>query len=420
MDKLIIDGGLPVNGTLDISGSKNAALPILTASLLTDESVKLTNLPHLQDVTTMLSLLSIIGCQVKMISNMGVILNADSINQLSIPEKQVGEMRASILILGPLLSKYGRVRIAFPGGCAIGPRPINLHLKALEKLGAKIKISDEFIEATAPNGLQGNHIKFESISVGATENIIMAASLAQGVTTIDNAAEEPEIVDLANFINAMGGKVENAGQSQIKITGVKQLFGCEYEIMPDRIETGTYLAATVATKGEIVVRNADPTTLTAVLEKFEECGADIQYSKREIHLKTHGKRPKPVNITTMPYPGFPTDMQAQFTAINAIADGKATVTETIFENRLSQVYELIRMGADITVDGNRALVVGKESLNPTSLLASDLRASASLVIGALIAKGRSEIYRIYHIDRGYECIEEKFSRLGISIKRLPK
>ena len=419
MDKLIINGGAPIAGSINISGSKNAALPILSASLLTEQPVKLLNLPHLQDVTTMISLFTTLGCSVKMIDEQGVILESKNINT-DVPEQQVGEMRASILILGPLLAKHNKARIAFPGGCAIGSRPINLHLEGMRQLGAKISINGEFIEANAPKGLQGTHIKLSIVSVGATENIIMAAALAEGETIIENAACEPEIIDLANFINAMGGKVKNAGQSVIKITGVKRLYGCEYKIMPDRIETGTYLAATIATKGKIVLHNVLPKTLEIVLGKFRATGAELKIGRDVIELDTHGKRPMPVDITTRPYPGFPTDMQAQFMVINTVADGEATVTETIFENRLSQVYELIRMGAKIEVSGNKAFVVGQPTLNPESVMASDLRASASLVIGALVANGQSEVYRIYHIDRGYECIEEKFSNLGVSIKRLPK
>jgi UDP-N-acetylglucosamine 1-carboxyvinyltransferase (EC 2.5.1.7) len=335
------------------------------------------------------------------------------------PYELVKTMRASILVLGPTLAKFGRADVSFPGGCAIGSRPVDIHLRGLEAMGAEIEVDGGYIRAKAPNGLKGAHFVMEKVSVGATENLVMAAALADGVTILENAAREPEVVDLAECLVAMGAKISGIGSNRLEIEGVKELQGCTYTVMPDRIETGTYLVAAAATGGSIKLRDTRADILTAVIQKLEEAGADVEVGDGTISLDMHGKRPKAVSLRTAPYPAFPTDMQAQFTAMNAVAEGTSTVTETIFENRLIQVHELNRMGANITLEGNTAVITGVEQLKAAPVMASDLRASASLVIAAMTAEGETVVDRIYHIDRGYECIEEKLQQLGVDIRRVP-
>ena len=412
MDKLIIRGSSKLAGSINISGAKNAALPILAATLLSEQPVKISNLPHLHDITTMLELLACMDVSTMVDESMSVELDNSTVTSYKAPYDLVKTMRASILVLGPLLSRFGRAEVSFPGGCAIGSRPVDQHLQGLEAMGANIEIEDGYIVATIDGRLKGAQIVMDIITVGGTENLMMAATLADGKTTIVNAACEPEVVDLANFLNAMGAKVEGAGSNTITIEGVEKLYGCEYRVMPDRIETGTYLAAAVATRGSVTLRKAAPETLEVVLEKLRDAGADVQVGEDWISLDMHGNRPTAVNIKTAPYPGFPTDMQAQFTVVNAVAEGVSRITETIFENRLAQTFELNRMGAKINLQGNTALVEGTMALKAAPVMASDLRASASLVIAGLVAEGVTEVHRIYHIDRGYECIEEKLNQLG--------
>ena len=419
MDKLIIQGGKVLRGEIWISGSKNAALPILSASLLSEGLVTIANLPHLQDVTTTIELLGALGVTVSMDEKMRLEVDTSSLNSLTAPYDLVKTMRASILVLGPMLARYGEANVSFPGGCAIGSRPVDLHLRGLEAMGASIEINEGYICARSDGRLKGAHILMDMVSVGATENLMMAAALAEGTTIIENAAREPEIVDLANCMNAWGADVQGAGSNTITIHGVEKLTGGFFEVMPDRIETGTYLAAAAATGGKVRVRQTDPSTLEAVLLKLEETGAVITQGDDWIELDMQGKRPVAVNIKTAPYPAFPTDMQAQLTAVNAVADGMGMITETIFENRLMQVQELNRMGANISVEGNTALVTGVDRLKGAPVMASDLRASAALVIAGMVAEGETVVDRIYHIDRGYECIEEKLQQLGCKIKRVP-
>jgi UDP-N-acetylglucosamine 1-carboxyvinyltransferase len=419
MEKLLIQGGGALNGTIRISGSKNSALPILAATLLSDEPVKITNLPHLHDITTMIELLGAMGVDVVVDAKLGIEANAGTINSYTAPYDLVKTMRASILVLGPLLAHYGEAHVSFPGGCAIGSRPVDLHLRALEAMGAKIEIADGYIHATIDGRLKGAHILFDMVTVGGTENAVMAASLADGTTIIENAAREPEIVDLCRCLIAMGAIIEGIGTATLTIHGVEKLHGAEYRVMPDRIETGTYLVAAAATRGKILVKDTDPHSLEAVLVKLEEAGAKIEVGADWISLDMQGKRPKAVNIRTAPYPAFPTDMQAQFTAMNTVADGVSKVVETIFENRMIQAHEMSRMGAKISVEGNTVIIEGIERLKAAPVMASDLRASASLVIAGLVADGATLVDRIYHIDRGYECIEEKFKLLGADIRRVP-
>jgi len=419
MDKLLISGGTPLAGEIRISGAKNSALPILAATLLADEPVTVSNLPHLHDITTMIELLGCMGVGVVLDEKMRVEVDASSLHTHVAPYELVKTMRASILVLGPLLSRYGEAEVSFPGGCAIGSRPVDLHLRGLELMGAEITIEGGYIKAKVDGRLKGAHIFMDTVSVGATENLMMAASLAEGKTVIENAAREPEIVDLANCLNALGADVQGAGADSITINGVPKLSGGSYNIMPDRIETGTYLAAAAATRGKVKLRDTDPHILESVLLKLEEAGAKITTGEDWIELDMEGRRPKPVQLRTAPYPGFPTDMQAQLTAVNAVADGVGTVTETIFENRLIQTHELNRMGAHIVLEGNTAIVTGVEKLTGAPVMASDLRASASLVIAGLVAEGETVVDRIYHIDRGYECIEEKLQLLGANIRRVP-
>ncbi len=419
MDKLIIQGGGPLSGTIRISGAKNSALPILAATLLCDETVKISNLPHLHDITTMIELLGCMGVDLIVDEKMGIEANAGTIKSYTAPYELVKTMRASILVLGPLLAHYGEAHVSFPGGCAIGSRPVDLHLRALEAMGAKIEIGDGFIHATSNGRLKGAHILFDTVTVGGSENTVMAAVLADGTTVIENAAREPEVVDLCNCLVAMGAKISGIGSDTLTIEGVEKLHGAEYSVMPDRIETGTYLVAAAASRGSITVKDTDPHLLEAVLVKLEEAGAKIETGDDWISLDMEGRRPKAVNIRTAPYPAFPTDMQAQFTAMNAVADGTSKVVETIFENRLIQAHEMNRMGANISLEGNTAIVTGQEKLKAAPVMATDLRASASLVIAGVIAEGETVIDRIYHIDRGYECIEEKMQLLGANIRRVP-
>ena len=419
MDKLLIQGGNRLSGEITISGAKNAALPILCAGLLTSDQLQLSNVPNLHDVSTMLKLLRQLGLKATQDGHF-VMLQGDAISSLEAPYELVKTMRASILVLGPMVARFGEAEVALPGGCAIGSRPVDLHIRGLEAMGAVIDVEGGYIKAKAPEGgLRGANFFFDTVSVTGTENIMMAASLARGRSVLQNAAREPEVVDLANFLNAMGAKVSGAGTDTITIDGVERLHSATYKVMPDRIETGTYLVAAAATGGRVKVKDTDPTILEAVLEKLKESGAEITTGEDWIELNMHGKRPKAVNVRTAPYPAFPTDMQAQFISLNAIAEGTGAVIETIFENRFMHVYELHRMGAKIQVEGNTAIVTGTERLKGAPVMATDLRASASLVISALTAEGDTLIDRIYHIDRGYECIEEKLQMLGAKIRRVP-
>jgi UDP-N-acetylglucosamine 1-carboxyvinyltransferase len=418
MDKLVIQGGAQLEGEIWISGSKNAALPILFATLLTDQKVMLTNLPHLQDITTTIALLGALGVSISVDDHMQITVESGSLNAVTAPYDLVKTMRASILVLGPLLTKYGEANVSFPGGCAIGSRPVDLHLKGLEAMGAKIEVDQGYIKARSNGRLKGANILMDMVSVGATENLMMAAALAEGTTVIQNAAREPEIVDLAKCMNALGAKVEGYGTNTLTIHGVEKMTGGKYSIMPDRIETGTFLAAAAATGGRIKVTKADPASLEAVLLKLKETGAEITQGDDWIQLDMKGERPKAINLKTAPYPGFPTDMQAQLSVVNAVAEGTGRITETIFENRHMQVQELNRMGANIAVEGNTAVVTGVDQLKGAPVMASDLRASAALVIAGMVASGETAVDRIYHIDRGYECIEEKLSQVGARIRRV--
>ena len=419
MDKLIIQGAGPLRGEVLISGSKNAALPILSGALLCDGLVTITNLPHLQDVTTTIELLGTLGVSLSINEKMSLEVDNSTLNSTTAPYDLVKTMRASILVLGPLLARYGEANVSFPGGCAIGSRPVDLHLRGFEAMGAKIEVDKGYIKATCDGRLKGARILMDLVSVGATENLMMAAVLAEGTTTIENAAREPEIVDLANCLNTWGAKILGAGTSTVIIEGVDKLSGGTFRVMPDRIETGTYLAAAAATGGKVKVKQTDPSTLEAVLLKLEETGAIITVGDDWIELDMQGRRPKAVSLKTAPYPAFPTDMQAQLTAVNAVAEGSGVITETIFENRLMQVQELNRMGAKIVVEGNSAIVSGVEKLTGAQVMASDLRASAALVIAGMVAEGETIVDRIYHIDRGYERIEEKLRQLGAKIRRVP-
>ena len=420
MDKLVIQGGVRLEGEIWISGSKNAALPILFATLLTDKKVTLSNLPHLQDITTTIALLGALGVTISVDDNMQITVEAGSLNAVTAPYDLVKTMRASILVLGPLLAKHGEANVSFPGGCAIGSRPVDLHLKGLEAMGAEIEVDQGYIKARSNGRLKGAHILMDVVSVGATENLMMAAALAEGTTVIENAAREPEIVDLAKCLNTLGAKVEGYGTNTLTIHGVEKLTGGHYSIMPDRIETGTFLAAAAATSGKIKVTKADPSTLEAVLLKLKETGAQITQGETWIELDMKGQRPQAINLKTAPYPGFPTDMQAQLSVVNAVSVGTGRITETIFENRHMQVQELNRMGANIAVEGNTAVVTGVEKLTGAPVMASDLRASAALVIAGMVASGETAVDRIYHIDRGYECIEEKLRQVGARIRRIPQ
>jgi UDP-N-acetylglucosamine 1-carboxyvinyltransferase len=418
MDKFKILGGGPLSGEICISGSKNAALPILAAVLLADSPVTLHNVPHLNDITTMNKLLASMGVKIEGTNGHGFMLDSNNITDFTAPYDLVKTMRASILVLGPMLARYGVANVSFPGGCAIGSRPVDIHLRGLEAMGAKIEIDGGYIRATSEGRLKGTHFLMDTVTVGGTENLLMAAALADGKTILENAAREPEIVDLANMLVAMGAKIEGIGTSTLTIHGVESLHGCTYRVMPDRIETGTYLVAAAATRGSVKLTATSASYLEAVIVKLEEAGADIIHGDDWIALDMHGKRPKAVSLKTAPYPAFPTDMQSQFMAMNAVAEGVSHITETIFENRLVQVNELNRMGAHITLEGNTAAVTGVERLSGAPVMASDLRASASLVIAGLVADGETLIDRIYHIDRGYEAIEAKFQGIGASVCRV--
>ncbi len=418
MDKLIITGGAPLEGEVWISGSKNATLPILAATLLADDVVTVKNVPHLHDVTTTMELLGQMGVTLTVDETLNIDVDPRTIHSFYAPYELVKTMRASILVLGPLLSRYGRADVSLPGGCAIGSRPVNLHIQALEKLGAEIRVERGYIRARADR-LRGTSLVMDMVTVTGTENLMMAAVLAEGTTVIENAAREPEVVDLANCLIQMGARIEGAGTDTIVIEGVERLSGTEYGVLPDRIETGTYLVAAAISRGRIRVKNTRPGLLDAVLRKLSEAGAVITAGEDWIELDMEGRRPRAVDIHTAPYPAFPTDMQAQFTALNCVADGVATITETVFENRFMHVQELQRMGADIRLEGNTAISKGVERLTGAPVMATDLRASASLVLAGLVAEGDTVVDRIYHIDRGYECIEEKLQQLGARIRRMP-
>jgi UDP-N-acetylglucosamine 1-carboxyvinyltransferase len=420
MDKLIISGGHRLDGEIRISGAKNAALPILAATLLASAPVTVCNLPHLHDITTMIELFGRMGIQPVIDEKLSVEIDPRTIQTLVAPYDLVKTMRASILVLGPMVAHFGQAEVALPGGCAIGSRPVDLHIRGLEALGAEITVEDGYIKAKAPEGgLRGGNFFFDIVSVTGTENIMMAATLAKGRTVLENSAREPEIVDLANCLIAMGAKIQGAGTDTIIIDGVEKLGGAIYNVMPDRIETGTYLVAAAVTGGRVKLKDTDPTILEAVLSKLQEAGAEITTGEDWIELNMHGKRAKAVSVRTAPYSAFPTDMQAQFIALNALAEGTGTVIETIFENRFMHALEMQRMGAKIQIEGNTAIVTGIAKLKAAPVMATDLRASASLVIAALMAEGDTLIDRIYHIDRGYECIEEKMQLLGAKIRRVP-
>ena len=415
MDKLVIQGGVPLTGEVRISGAKNAALPILCAALLTRGTLRLQNVPHLRDVTTMLNLLAQMGVEVSLDEKLGVGLTAAKLHNLSAPYELVKTMRASILVLGPMIARFGEARVSLPGGCAIGQRPVDLHIKGLQAMGAQIEIEQGYILARAGR-LKGTHIVLDLVTVTGTENLMMAAVLADGVTVLENAAREPEVIDLAECLNAMGARVRGAGSDVITIEGVRELQGATHRVMPDRIEIGTFLCAAAATGGEIKLKGTRANILDAVIGKLQEAGAQIEHGHDWIRLSTKGGL-KSVSLRTAPYPAFPTDMQAQFMALNSVAEGTAVVTETIFENRFMHVQELRRLGADIEVEGNTAIVHGVRGLQGANVMATDLRASASLVLAGLVAKGETLVDRVYHLDRGYECIEEKLSQLGARIKR---
>ena len=419
MDRLIITGGNVLDGEIRISGAKNSSLPILAATLLADEPTTVGNLPHLQDVTTMIELLGHLGIELIIDHKLNVEVHANTIKHFDAPYHLVKTMRASILVLGPMLSHFGEARVSLPGGCAIGSRPVDLHLRGLEAMGAKIVLENGYINASVDGRLKGAHLVLDTVTVTGTENLMMAAVLADGTTIIENAAREPEVVDLADCLIAMGANIEGAGTAKVTIHGVKRLGGTFHSVIPDRIETGTYLVAAAATRGRIKVKDTRPDLLEAVLLKLEEAGANLTIGKGVIELDMKGNRPKAVSVRTSPYPAFPTDMQAQFTALNAIAEGTGIITETVFENRFMHVQEINRMGANIKLEGNTAICVGVEKLTAAPVMATDLRASASLVIAGLVADGDTGIERIYHIDRGYECIEEKLQLLGAKIRRVP-
>lgn len=417
MGKLIITGGEPLKGEVRISGAKNSVLPILAGSLLTKEPVMIGNVPHLNDVTTMMELLGQLGAKLLVDERMTIEVDASQIHKFHAPYELVRTMRASILVLGPLLARFGKAQVSLPGGCAIGPRPVDLHVQGLRAMGANITVENGDIRATVEGRLQGTHILFDTVTVTGTENLMMAAVLANGETILKNAAREPEVQDLANFLNTLGAKISGAGTDTIVITGVDQLHGGEYSVVPDRIETGTYLVAAAITHGAVKLKNTRADLLEAVLQKLEEAGGTIMRGEDWISLDMHGRQPRAVNVRTAPFPGFPTDMQAQFTALNAVSQGTGVITETVFENRFMHVQELRRMGAEIGVQGNTAICHGVPYLMAAPVMATDLRASASLVLAALIAKGETIVDRIYHIDRGYECIEEKLKQLGARITR---
>ncbi len=418
MDKLIITGGTTLRGEIRISGAKNSALPILAATLLASEPVSVGNVPHLQDITTTMELLGRMGITLVIDEKMNIEVDTSTINSFVAPYELVKKMRASILVLGPMLTRFGEAEVSLPGGCAIGSRPVDLHIRGLQAMGAEVLVENGYIKARAKR-LKGAKLVMDIVTVTGTENLMMAAALAEGVTTIENAAREPEVVDLAGFINAMGGKVSGAGTDAITIEGVGRLHGCHYNVLPDRIETGTFLVGAAMTGGKVTLKDTDPALLDSVLAKLMDAGAVVKTGDDWIELDMQGKRPKAVDIHTAPYPAFPTDMQAQFSALNAVAEGVGTIRETVFENRFMHVQELQRMGAKIKVEGNTAIVSGCERLTGAPVMATDLRASACLVLAGLVAEGDTHVQRIYHIDRGYERIEEKLQQLGARIRRVP-
>lgn len=418
MDKLIITGGVPLTGVIKASGAKNSVLPILAACLLTAKPVTLSNIPHLNDVTTMMELLGRMGVGITVDEKMQIEVDSSHVRDFCAPYELVRTMRASIVVLGPLLARFGEAEVSLPGGCAIGSRPVDVHIDGMRKLGAEINVVDGFIQGRVKGRLKGTELNLGKITVTGTENLIMAACLAEGQTIIHNAACEPEVEDLANFLNQLGAQIKGAGTDTIIIDGVNALRGGSYRILPDRIEAGTYLIAAAMTRGQITVKQVQPKTLGAVLERLRYSGADIRIGEDWIDLNMHGQRPKAVDIETAPYPEFPTDMQAQFMAMNAVAEGKSTIIENVFENRFMHVPELKRMGADLVQSGNRVVCVGKPQLTGAPVVATDLRASAGLVLAGLMARGHTIVDRIYHIDRGYECIEEKLSLLGAQIRRV--
>lgn len=417
MEKLAIIGGTPLSGDVNISGAKNATLPILAAALLASEEVRIANVPHLRDVTTMVQLLGRMGVDVTLHEPMEVAVNAATISDFSAPYELVKTMRASILVLGPLLARFGRADVSLPGGCAIGARPVDLHVKGLQALGATIDIRDGYISARADR-LRGGHVFFDTVSVTGTENLLMAAVLAEGETVLENAAREPEVLDLARFLTSMGAQIEGAGTNRIVVQGVTELGSTNYRVLPDRIEAGTFLVAGALTGGNVRVRRVEPLHLESIISKLSDAGAQINAGPDWVELDMRGRALRSVAVSTDPYPGFPTDMQAQFMALNCVAEGTGTVTETIFENRFMHVPELQRMGADIELQGHTAIVRGVPQLRSAPVMATDLRASAGLVLAALVAEGETVVDRIYHIDRGYECIEEKLRQLGAQIRRL--
>ena len=417
MDKLSIEGGATLSGTVRISGAKNAALPILAGTLLAESPVIITNVPHLKDVTTMLSLLQMMGAEVTVDDRLGVEIDASHVDRRQAPYELVKTMRASILVLGPLVARFGEADVSWPGGCAIGARPVNLHVAGLQAMGAHVVVEDGFIKARAER-LRGAHIVFDTVTVTGTENLLIAAVLADLQTVLENAAREPEVTDLAKFLNAMGARISGAGSSTIIVEGVQTLGGAQHRVLPDRIETGTYLVAAAMTGGKVRAVETAPETLEAVLIKLGEAGATVTSGEDWIEIDMQGKRPRAIDLRTAPYPAFPTDMQAQFCAMNAVAEGVGTITETIFENRFQHVLEMQRMGADIQLEGHTAICTGVERLNAAPVMATDLRASAGLVLAGLAAKGETVVDRIYHVDRGYERIEEKLRQLGASIRRV--
>lgn len=419
MDSFIVRGGQPLQGTLIASGSKNAALPIMAATLLSAERCTLHRIPVLRDIATMMTLLSSLGATATGPSSDGALMiDSSAVKEFRAPYDLVKTMRASILVLGPLLARFGQAEVSFPGGCAIGSRPVDLHIRALEAMGAEVRVEAGYIVAKAPRGLVGTDFTFETVTVGGTENAVMAAALARGRSTLRNVAREPEIVDLVRFLRAMGARIEGEGTDTLTVDGVEALAGATYEVMPDRIEAGTYLVAAAATRGNVKVEGISPEVLGVVMDKLVLTGADIAVGENWVSLDMKGRRPEAVDIETAPFPGFPTDMQAQFTALNAIAVGQSTVVETVFENRLMQAHEMRRMGAEIEISGESARITGREQLQGAPVMASDLRASASLVIAGLVAEGETRIDRIYHIDRGYENIEGNLQCLGADIRRI--
>ncbi|QIZ85747.1 UDP-N-acetylglucosamine 1-carboxyvinyltransferase [Bermanella marisrubri] len=420
MDKLIIQGGYPLNGEIRISGAKNSALPIIAATLLADTPITIGNLPHLHDVTTMINLLGTMGVDVIMGEEYSIEVDSNKIETYVAPYELVKTMRASILVLGPLLARFGEAEVSLPGGCAIGSRPVDIHLSGLEAMGANIKVEDGYVKATVDGRLKGAHIFMDTVTVTGTENLLMAAVLADGTTYLENAAREPEVVDLAECLISMGAKITGHGTDVIKVEGVESLHGGRYDVMPDRIETGTFLVAAAATGGKVLLKDTRADILESVIHKLEEAGAAVEVGEDWISLDMTGRQLKAVSLKTAPYPAFPTDMQAQFLVMNVVAEGTASVTETIFENRFMHVQELARMGAHIELQGNTCITRGGDKLKGAPVMATDLRASASLVIAAILAEGETVVDRIYHIDRGYECIEEKLQLLGANIRRVPK